>query len=141
MDYYNQNNYRPPQNYRNTSMTFATVSMILGLGSIFTLLTIYLPIILGSLAIIFAILSTDAGQKILTAAKVGICTAAGSIALVTALIVITLSTLFTASRENLIKLGQQMDQMIESQSGISTEDIAGRSYEDLMTEFADTLGK
>lgn len=141
MDYYNQNNYRPPQNYRNTSMTFATVSMILGLGSIFTLLTIYLPIILGSLAIIFAVLSTDAGQKVLAAAKVGICTAAGSIALVITLMVITVSTLFTASRENLIKLGQQMDQMIESQSGISTEDIMGESYEDLMTEFADTLGK
>ncbi|MCM1124847.1 MAG: hypothetical protein NC429_00050 [Lachnospiraceae bacterium] len=141
MDYYNQNNYRPPQNYRNTSMTFATVSMILGLGSIFTLLTIYLPVILGSLAIIFAVLSTDTGQKVLAAAKVGICTAAGSIALVITLIGITVSVLFTASRENLIKLGQQMDQMIESQSGISTEDITGESYEDLMTEFADTLGK
>ena len=145
MDYNNLNNYRPPQNYRHPGTTFATISMILGLGSIFTLLTVYLPIILGSLAIIFAILSTSAGQKFLVSAKVGICTAAGSISIVVAIIVtvmgMMISLLLGSSREDLIRLGQQMDQDIEDQIGIQPKDIMGESYEDIMTEFADTMGK
>lgn len=141
MDYNNQNNYRSPQNYRNPGMTFATVSMILGLGSIFTLLTVYLPIILGSLSIIFAILSTTAGQKVLATAKIGIGAAIGSLALVVILMGMTMSMLLGSSRDNLIRLGQQMDQMVEDQTGISPKDLAGQSYEDIMNDFADAMGK
>lgn len=145
MDYNNQNNYRPPQYYQHPGSTFATISMILGFGSIFTLLTVYLPVILGSLAIIFAILSTNAGQKFLVSAKVGICTAAGSITIVIAIIVtvmgIMVSMLFGSSREDLIRLGQQIDKSIEEQTGIRVKDIMGESYEDFMNEFADTIGR
>lgn len=141
MDYNNQNNYRLPQNYRNPGMTFATVSMILGLGSIFTLLTVYLPIILGSLSIIFAILSTNAGQKVLAGAKVGICTAIGSMALIVVLMGMMVSIFLGSSRETLIQFGQQMDQMIEDQTGIPLKDFAGESYEDIMNDFADAMGK
>lgn len=141
MDYNNQNNYRPPQNYRIPGMTFATVSMILGLGSIFTLFTVYLPIILGSLSIIFAILSTGAGQKALASAKVGICTSIGSMALITVLIGMMVSIFLGSSRENLIKFGEQMDQMIEDQTGVPLKDFTGESYEELMNDFADAMGK
>lgn len=141
MDYNNQNNYRPPQNYRNPGMTFATISMVLGLGSIFTLLTIYLPIILGSLSIIFAILSTSAGQKALATAKVGICTAISSMALTVVLMVITVGMLLSAGREDLIQLGQQMDHMVEDLTGVQPEDLRGQSYEDIMKNFADAMGK
>lgn len=145
MDYNNKDNYRPPQYYQHPGATFATISMILGLGSILTLLTVYLPIVLGSLAIIFAILSTNTGQKFLLSAKVGICTAAGSITIVVAIIVtlmgMTVSLLLGSSREELIRLGQQMDKSIEDQTGIQTKDIIGESYEDIMNEFADTMGR
>ena len=145
MDYNNQNNYGPPQNYQHPGTTFATISMILGLGSIFTLITVYLPIILGSLAIIFAVLSTNAGQKFLVSAKVGICTAAGSITIVIAILItvmgMMISLLLGSSREDLIRFGQQMDKNIEDQIGIQLKDIAEKSYEDIMTEFADTMGK
>ena len=53
-----QQNYNRPQSpLHNPGLTMATVSMILGIGSIFTLFTVYLPLILGSIAILFAILS------------------------------------------------------------------------------------
>lgn len=138
---YNNQNYNPPQNFRNPGMTFATVSMILGLGSIFTLFTVYLPIILGSLSIIFAILSTSAGQKALATAKVGICTAAGSITLTIALMVMMVSMLLGSSREELVQLGQYIDQVIEDQTGTALEDVTGESYEDMMNDFADAMGK
>lgn len=141
MDYNNQNNYRPPQNYHNPGMTFATVSMILGLGSVFTLLTVYLPVILGSLAIIFAVLSTNAGQKVLAVAKVGICTAVGSFAIVTAVMCAMAGMLLGSSREDLTRLGQQMDEMLEDQIGVQPKDIMGESYEDILNEFADAMGK
>lgn len=141
MDYNNQNNYRPPQNYRNPGMTFATISMVLGLGSIFTLFTIYLPIILGSLSIIFAILSTSAGQKALAAAKVGICTAIGSMALTAVLMCMIMGMFLSAGREDLIQFGQQTDQMIEDLTGVQSEDLRGQSYEDTMKSFADAMGK
>lgn len=141
MDYNNQNNYRPPQYYQHPGTTFATISMIFGLGSIFTLFTVYLSVISGSLAIIFAILSTNAGQKFLISAKVGICTAAGSITIVVAVMGIIVTLLFVSSREDLIRLGQQMDKSIEDQTGIRIKDIVGESYEDIMNEFADTMGR
>lgn len=141
MDYNNQNNYRPPQIYQHPGTTFATISMILGLGSIFTLLTFYLPIILGSLSIIFAILSTSAGQKALATAKVGICTAIGSMTLAVALMGMTMGLFLSASREDLIQFGQQTDQMIEDLTGAQPEDLRGQSYEDTMKSFADAIGK
>lgn len=141
MDYNNQNNYRPPRYYSNPGMTFATISMILGLGSIFTLPTVYLPIVLGSLSIIFAVLSTSAGSKVLTAAKVGICTAAGSMALIVMLIGMMMSFFLASSREDLVRMGQYIDQAVEDQTGVPLEELTGESYEDMMNDFADAMGK
>lgn len=141
MDYNNQNNYRPPQSYPHPGATFATVSMILGVGSVFTLLTVYLPFILGSLSIIFAVLSSGAGQKLLATAKVGIGSAIGSMAMIIALMGTVLGLILGTSRENILQLGQQMDQMIENQMGASPQELIGESYEDIMRSFADAMGK
>lgn len=141
MDYNNQNNYRPPQSYPHPGATFATVSMILGVGSVFTLLTVYLPFILGSLSIIFAVLSSGTGQKLLATAKVGIGSAIGSMAMIIALMGTVLGLILGTSRENMLQLGQQMDQMIENQMGASPQELIGESYEDIMRSFADAMGK
>lgn len=141
MDYNNQNNYRPPQFYHHPGITFATISLILGVGSVFTLLTVYLPIILGSLAIIFAVLSADAGKKMLATAKVGISSAIGSMATIIALMGTVFGLILGTSRENMVQLGQQMDQMIENQMGVSPEELTGESYENIMESLADTMGK
>ena len=60
----------------------ATMAMVLGLAGIFTMFTIYIPLICGSLAVIFAILSKGYGNKMLTSAKIGIGTAIAGIALI-----------------------------------------------------------
>lgn len=141
MDYNNQDNYRPPQFYPNPGTTFATVSMILGVGSVFTLLTVYLSVILGSLAIIFAVLSSGAGKKFLATAKVGIGSAIGSMAVAIMLISSAFGFFLSSSRENLIQFGQQMDQIVEKQIGASPEELIGESYENVMKTFADAMGK
>ena len=41
----------------------------------------------------------------------------------------------------MLSLGQQMDQQLEDQFGISPDEILGQSYEDIMEDFADSLGK
>lgn len=141
MDYNNEYHYRQQQLSRNPGMTMATISMIFGIGSIFTILTIYLSLILGSLSILFAILSKGYGQKLLAGAKIGIGTAIGSMALVITIMVSVVGLILGSSRETMLDLGRQMDQQIEDQMGISPEDLLGESYEDIMKQYADLMGK
>ena len=119
----------------------ATVSMILGLGSIFTMFTVYLPLILGSLAILFAILSKGYGKKMVAAAKIGIGTAIGGLALVITVAGTAVGIIFSLSKDSMVQFGQAMDQQFEEQTGMSLEDVAGQSYEELMRDYAELLGK
>ena len=57
---------------RNPGMAMATASLLLGLASFFTIMTVILPFICGGLAILFALLSKGYGKKLLTQAKIGI---------------------------------------------------------------------
>lgn len=134
MDYNFQSNYYnlPP---RNPGQTMATVSMILGVVSIFTLFTVYIPIVCGSIAVVLAILSKGSFKKMLTTAKVGIGTAIGSIALLFVMIASFSAMLLSTSGDTLIKFGQQIDQQFKEQTGQEIEDILGMSYEDIMREY------
>ena len=132
---------RPQPPFRNQGMTMATVSMILGLGSIFTMFTVYLPLILGSLAILFAILSKGYGKKMVAAAKIGIGTAIGGLALVITVAGTAVGIIFSLSKDSMVQFGQAMDQQFEEQTGMSLEDVAGQSYEELMRDYAELLGK
>lgn len=135
MDYnYQPNYYR--QSPHNPGQKMATISMILGVISIFTLFTVYIPIICGSIAIVLAILSKGSFKKMQAAAKVGIGTAIGSIALLF-LLIASLSAMFlSTSGDALIKFGQQFDQQFKEQTGQEIEDIFGISYEEIMREYA-----
>lgn len=141
MDYREQNNYNQPQNFHNAGANFATVSMILGLGCMFSFLTVYLPLVFGSLAIIFALLSKGYGKKMLIGAKIGMCTAIGCIALIITIMGTFIALFLSSSRSDMIRMGQQMDQQLEDQLGISPDEILGQSYEEIMKNFADSLGK
>ena len=132
---------RPQPPLRNPGATMATVSMLLGLGSIFTILTVYFPLILGSIAILFAVLSKGYGKKMLVSAKVGIGTAIGGMVLVITMIGSIVAVIFSLSGDDLIRFGQTMDQQFEEQTGIEIEDVAGESYEDLMRDYVELLGK
>ena len=92
---------------RNPGMAMATASLLLGLASFFTIMTVILPFICGGLAILFALLSKGYGKKLLTQAKIGI----------------------------ICGIGQQYDELIEDTYGESTEDIYGTSFEDMMKEY------
>lgn len=141
MDHQEQNNYYQPQNLQNAGATFATVSMILGMGCMFSFLTVYLPLVFGSLSIIFALLSKGYGKKLLISAKIGLCTAIGCIGLIIVIMGTFITLFLSSSRSDMIRLGQQMDQQLEDQFGISPDEILGQSYEDIMEDFADSLGK
>ena len=49
--------------------------------------------------------------------------------------------ILSSSRDTLIRFGQQVDQQLESQTGLDPEDILGTSYEEIMREYADLLNK
>lgn len=150
MDYNNYNPYtqqnnnaysdRQRQFIRNPGQALATVSMILGLASIFTVFTVYIPVICGSLAIVLAILSKGYGKKMLGSAKIGIGTGIGGMALVITIVGSLTALLLSSSGDTLIQFGQQMDQQFEEQTGQKLEDILGSSYEDIMKNYANTLG-
>lgn len=134
MDYnYQSNDYRLPPH--NPGQRMATVSMILGVVCIFTLFTVYIPIVCGSIAVVLAILSKGSFKKMLTTAKVGIGTAVGAIALLFLMITSLSAMLLSTSGDALIKFGQQVDQQFKEQTGQDIEDFMGMSYEDIMREY------
>lgn len=140
--YENETDYNSPKtefshgSRSNANNGFAFAALILGVCSLLSLFTVYLPLILGSLAIIFAILSKGYGKKMVTAAKVGFGTAIGSLSFLVCLIGAVLGSIYlllaSYTPAQLIKLGRNMDDQIESQIGMSTEDMFGTSYEELM---------
>ena len=136
-NYHSSDMQNPQSPYRSGSFpnpgnTMAIVSLILGIGCVGTIFTVYLPFVLGSLAIIFAILSKGYGKKMLGTAKAGIGISIAGIILVSAMI---------SALVGVILFGQQVDQQLESQTGLDPEDILGTSYEEIMREYADLLNK
>ncbi|MBD5463571.1 MAG: hypothetical protein HDR24_11055 [Lachnospiraceae bacterium] len=152
MDYnHNSNPYTQPNNQynpnnqnqfiRNPGQTMALISLILGIASIFTIFTIYLPLILGSIAIVLAILSKGYGKKMLATAKAGIGTAIGGIALIAVVFGSVISLFLSLSGDQLVEFGRQIDEMFEQQTGQDIEDIAGTSYEEIMRTYSEMIGK
>ncbi|MBQ8597428.1 MAG: hypothetical protein IJ409_06540 [Lachnospiraceae bacterium] len=138
----NQNSYRPQEKtFPYPGQNFAMISMILGTGCLFTFFTVYLPIILGSLAIILAVISKGYARKMLLTAKIGMISAICSLTVLLSVIGTLFSFILTSDRTDLTNTGRILDEQIESQMGDSAEDIFGISYEDLMSQYADMLGK
>lgn len=146
MDYNNNNPYTQQNNQyhssaprpgiQNPGQTMATIAMVLGLASVFCIFTVYLPLVLGSIAIILAILSKGYGKKMLATAKIGVGTAIGGLSMVLVLIASVFSLLMSNS-DVLIDQGRQLDEQFERQTGQKLEDYLGKSYEDIMREYAE----
>jgi len=146
MDYNNNNPYTQQNNQyysstprpgiQNPGQTMATIAMVLGLASVFCIFTVYLPLVLGSIAIILAILSKGYGRKMLATAKIGVGTAIGGLSMVLVLIASVFSLLMSNS-DVLIDQGRQLDEQFERQTGQKLEDYLGKSYEDIMREYAE----
>lgn len=146
---YNHNNspYTPPnhpydsngqhQFIRNPGQTMAMASLILGIASIVTLFSIYLPIILGSIAIILAILSKGYGKKMLSTAKAGVGTAIGGMVLIIAIFGSVISLFLSMTGDELVEFGRQVDKQFKQQTGMDIEELTGTSYEEIMQQYAE----
>lgn len=126
------------QNFHTPGMSMATASLLLGLAAIFTTMTVFLPIVCGCLAILFALLSKGYGKKMITQAKVGLAFGTGSLVLTVILFFASLNLLIS-NPDILVEFGKQYDATCESLYGQSSEEILGFSYEEVLTDFAESL--
>lgn len=115
---------------------FAFAALILGVSALFSLFTVYLPLILGSLAILFALLSKGYGKKMVITAKIGFISAITGLSLILSILVVGITSLYllfaTCTDDQLLHYGSQLDQAVEMQLGQSTEEMFGTSYEDMI---------
>lgn len=124
------------QKYASPGLSMATAAMFLGLAAMVTTMTVFLPLILGGLAIILALLSKGYGRKMIIQAKVGMICGIFGLAVVGVIIFSVLATMIS-NPDLLIQIGQQYDAMYENLYGQSFESLNGYSYEDIMRQYAD----
>lgn len=145
MDYNNNQNTsfqggygQPSPSFHNPGLVMASVSLFLGLGAIFTLLTVFLPLAFGGLAVLLALLSKGYGKKMLTQARIGFTCGIGSICATVCILFSSLAFLLS-NPDRLVEYGQQYDAMCEDVYGQSSEELFGFSFEDMMEEYAGIL--
>ena len=130
--YYNQP-YEPQ--YKPTDK-FALVSMILGICSLATFCTIFLPLVLGALGIIFAVLSKRRGKKMEGSAVTGVITSALGMAVALVFCIISIGSAFILLQpEN----RDQLNELYESQYGITYEEYVEEIYGEDTLELMDEL--
>ncbi len=133
--FYNQNKnhgyYDQPTHA--TGHVMATSAMILGVAALSTCWTFYLPIILGCLGWIAALLSKGFERKLSGSAKIGLLCAATAI-VISFIFTLTSAIYLINNPEVLLDFGRQSDQMIQQVYGQSAEMVTGYSYEDIMRQ-------
>lgn len=138
MDYNNNQNIPPNSAFHNPGLGMAAASLFLGLGSLFTALTVFLPLAFGGFAVLFALLSKGYGKKMLAQAKVGFFCGLGGIG-VTFVMLLSSAAMLFSNPDLLVEIGQQYDTVCEDVYGQSSEDMFGFSFEDMMEDYADAL--
>lgn len=124
--------------FHNPGLLLASVSLFLGLGAVFTLLTVFLPLAFGALAVLLALLSKGYGKKMLSQARIGFTCGIGSLCATVCILVSSIAVLLS-NPDRLIEYGQQYDTMCEDVYGQSSEELFGFSFEDMMEEYADMI--
>lgn len=122
MDFY-QNQY----NYPEPGSSFASAAMVLGIISIVTsfTFTVYPPFVLGSIAIILAILSKGMRPKMLSKARTGIICAVSGLILNTIITVASMLLLFTNP-----DVRAEVNKTFERQYGMSFDEM----WEEMLEE-------
>lgn len=134
--YNNSNRLNAPLHFPGAGM--AAASLFLGLGAVFTTLTVFLPLAFGGFAILFALLSKGYGKKMVIQAKVGMGCALAGIGVTAFMFISSFVTVFS-NPDILVEIGQQYDAVCEDMYGQSSEEIFGYSFEDMLGEYADKL--
>ena len=124
-------------NSRNeTGQRLAMAAMTLGiLATVTTLtLTLYLPFILGSLAILLALLSKGAAASLKTQAIAGIVCGIAGLAINAFIIVIV----FSLYGGDIMRQSAQIyDEMVEDIYGVPSKELLGESMEEIVEELLD----
>ena len=134
MENQSQNEYNA--SFHNPGNKMALVSLIFGVGSVFTTATVFLPLFFAGLSVVFALLSKGYGKKMLTQAKVGLISGLVGLAM-TIVMFISSFALLISNPEILTEIGAQYDATCEMMYGQSSEEMFGYSFEDMMEEYAD----
>ena len=135
-NYNGSNNYDNGNSYNNGNgfndgSTFSTAAMVFGIIAVITgmIFPVYLPSVLGSLAILFALLSKGRAAKLSTKAVAGI--ACGTVGIAIHVAVFCLTAVMLLSEPDLmINTAQMYDDIIKQMYGMPSEDIFGESMED-----------
>lgn len=127
-----------PTGAAKAGLTMASAALIFGAGALLTLLTVFLPLVLGSLAIVLALLSKGSEKKMLTQAKVGFGCGIAGLSMVLALLGSSYALMFTHP-EMLPEIGRQYDAAYENINGKGIEEDIGFTFEDMMQEQADKI--
>ena len=123
---------QPYQSPYKPTGKFAMVSMILGICSLALLCTVFFPIILGGLGLIFAILSKRRGRKMESAAMTGVITSSIGLGLSLIFCVISvISAVHMLKPEN----RDMLNQMYEDTLGMTYDEyIEGLYGEDMLEQ-------
>ncbi len=116
--YYNNYNYNKTHNELDKHVNMATMALILGLISIPFCFFLYTGIILGGLAIVFAILSKGTADKLLTQAKKGIIYGTIGIVVGYCMFASNVHTLLTNPSYR-----QELNRVSEQVNGVSFDDM------------------
>lgn len=124
--------YTPP--VKAPGSNFATAALALGIASILSaaMMTIYFPFILGSVAIVLAILSKGTAAKMFKQAKAGIICAVVALVINLYLLISTF-TYIIANPSLLIDTAKMYDSAIEQMYGVPSEEVFGESMEDMIS--------
>lgn len=123
------------QTYKPTGK-FAIVSMILGICSLVLLCTVFCPIILGGLGIIFAVLSKRRGQKMENAAMTGVITSSIGLGLSLLFCVISVvSAVHMMKPENRNMLNQMYEETLGMTYDEYIEELYGEDILEQLNEF------
>lgn len=130
--------YHKPAGAAKAGLTMASAALIFGAVSLLTILTIFLPLILGSVAIVLALLSKGREPKMLTQAKVGLSCGIAGLSVVFAMLSSSVATAFSYP-EILPEYGRMVDTFYEEYYNTSIEELIGFSYEEQLEDLAEKI--
>lgn len=125
--------YSPP--YTVPGQKLANAAMVLGIISVLStiLMTVYIPMILGSIAIILAILSKGLKSHMTGQAMTGLICGVGGLIMNLGILISTLMFIFSHP-ELLQEAAKTYDAQFEAIYGEPTEEMFGQSLEDWVNE-------
>lgn len=128
--------YYQPTNDREQKNSFFTASLILGIVSLLTFCTFFLPLPLGALGILFVCLGKRRNGKINTPGTIGLVTSIIGMVLGCVLTVFTLVSAFNLLKpENRGTLNTQFEQIYGMDFEEYMEYIYGEDYADYLEQF------